>query len=86
MLPAVPLVIIVAVSTAAQAATLLARGHCGGCGCFRCRVVLESALGFSPEDNLAYRDYVVLHQNGERFLEARFLWRTRLLRGRPRMN
>jgi hypothetical protein len=28
--------------------------------------------GFSPEDNLAYRDYVVLHQDGERFLEARY--------------
>jgi hypothetical protein len=28
--------------------------------------------GFSPEDNLAYRDYVVLHQEGERFLEARY--------------
>jgi hypothetical protein len=28
--------------------------------------------GFSPEDNLAYRDYVILHQNGERFLEARY--------------
>jgi hypothetical protein len=28
--------------------------------------------GFSPEDNLAYRDYVVLHEDGERFLEARY--------------
>ena len=28
--------------------------------------------GFSPEDNLAYRDYIVLHQDGERFLEARY--------------
>jgi hypothetical protein len=27
--------------------------------------------GFSPEDNLAYRDYIVLHENAERFLEAR---------------
>ena len=27
--------------------------------------------GFSPEDNLAYRDFIVLHQDGERFLEAR---------------
>lgn len=27
--------------------------------------------GFSPEDNLAYRDYIVLHQDAERFLEAR---------------
>lgn len=28
--------------------------------------------GFSPEDNLAYRDYLILHENGERFLEARY--------------
>jgi hypothetical protein len=28
--------------------------------------------GFSPEDNLAYRDYVLLHQNAEQFLEARY--------------
>jgi hypothetical protein len=28
--------------------------------------------GFSPEDNLAYRDYVLLHENAERFLEARY--------------
>jgi hypothetical protein len=28
--------------------------------------------GFSPEDNLAYRDYLILHQDGERFLEARY--------------
>jgi hypothetical protein len=28
--------------------------------------------GFSPEDNLAYRDYIVLHEDSERFLEARY--------------
>jgi hypothetical protein len=28
--------------------------------------------GFSPEDNLAYTDYVHLHQDAERFLEARY--------------
>jgi hypothetical protein len=28
--------------------------------------------GFSPEDNLAYRDYIILHEDGERFLEARY--------------
>lgn len=27
--------------------------------------------GFSIEDNLAYRDYIVLHQHAEQFLEAR---------------
>jgi len=28
--------------------------------------------GFSPEDNLAYADYVHLHEDAERFLEARY--------------
>jgi hypothetical protein len=28
--------------------------------------------GFSPEDNLAYRDYIRLHQRAESFLEARY--------------
>jgi len=28
--------------------------------------------GFSPEDNLAYRDYIHLHEDGETFLEARY--------------
>jgi hypothetical protein len=28
--------------------------------------------GFSPEDNLAYRDYIGLHQNAEAFLQRRY--------------
>jgi hypothetical protein len=28
--------------------------------------------GFAPEDNLAYRDYIQLHQHAEEFLEARY--------------
>lgn len=72
MLPAVPLVIIVAVSTlrrrlrywpAAIAVVVLA---------FVTAWFWNPPYGFSPEDNLAYRDYVVLHQEGERFLEARY--------------
>ena len=72
MLPAVPLVIIVAVSTlrrrlrdwsAAVAVVALA---------FVAAWFWNPPYGFSPEDNLAYRDYVVLHQDGERFLEARY--------------
>jgi hypothetical protein len=70
MLPAVPLVIIVGVSTlrrrmrhwpAAVAVVAIA---------FVAAWFWNPPYGFSPEDNLAYRDYVVLHQDGERFLEA----------------
>ncbi len=72
MLPAVPLVIIVSVSTlwrrlsfwrAAVACVALA---------FVAAWFWNPPYGFSPEDNLAYRDYIVLHEDGERFLEARY--------------
>jgi Dolichyl-phosphate-mannose-protein mannosyltransferase len=72
MLPAVPLVIILSVSTlwrrlrfwrVAVACVALA---------FITAWFWNPPYGFSPEDNLAYRDYVVLHEDGERFLEARY--------------
>jgi hypothetical protein len=72
MLPAVPLIIILSVSTlwrrlrfwrAAVAIVGLA---------FIAAWFWNPHYGFSPEDNLAYRDYVVLHEDGERFLEARY--------------
>jgi hypothetical protein len=72
MLPAVPLVIVVGVSTlrrrlrywqAAIAVVIIA---------FVAAWFWNPPYGFSPEDNLAYRDYVGLHQDGERFLEARY--------------
>jgi hypothetical protein len=72
MLPAVPLVIILCVSTlwrrlsywrvaVAVVAVALVAGW-----------FWNPFYGFAPEDNLAYRDYVVLHEDGERFLEARY--------------
>ncbi len=72
MLPAVPLVIILAVSTlrrrlrywpAAVAVVVIA---------FVAAWFWNPPYGFSPEDNLAYRDYILLHQDAERFLEARY--------------
>jgi Dolichyl-phosphate-mannose-protein mannosyltransferase len=72
MLPAIPLVIILSISTlwrrlnywrAAVAFVALA---------FAAGWFWNPHYGFSPEDNLAYRDYIVLHQDGERFLEARY--------------
>jgi hypothetical protein len=70
MLPAVPLIIIACVSTlwrrvrhwqAAVAAVAMA---------FIVGWVWNPPYGFSPEDNLAYRDYIVLHQDAERMIEA----------------
>jgi dolichyl-phosphate-mannose-protein mannosyltransferase len=72
MLPAVPLVIIVGVST------LRRRLHFWTAAVAVVAIAFVGAwfwnppYGFSPEDNLAYRDYIVLHQDGERFLEARY--------------
>ncbi len=71
MLPAVPLVIIVSVST------LWRRLHFwhAAIACIALAFVAawfwNPPYGFSPEDNLAYRDYIVLHEDGEQFLEAR---------------
>jgi hypothetical protein len=72
MLPAIPLVILVCVSTlwrrvsfwrAALAFVVLA---------FFAGWFWNPPYGFAPEDNLGYRDYVVLHEDAERFLEARY--------------
>jgi hypothetical protein len=71
-LPAVPLVIIVGISTLRRrvhywpaAVAVVALG-------FVAAWFWNPPYGFAPEDNLAYRDYIVLHQDGERFLEARY--------------
>ena len=72
MLPAVPLGIILAVSTLRRrlrnwpvAIAVIALAFVAGW-------FWNPPYGFSPEDNLAYRDYVILHQDAERFLEARY--------------
>lgn len=72
MLPIIPLVILVCVSTiwrrlrawhAVIAVIALA---------FVSALFINPPYGFSPEDNLAYRDYIRLHQRAERFLEQRY--------------
>lgn len=72
MLPVVPLVIVICVSTlrrrvlywrAVVAVVTLA---------FVAALVVNPPYGFSIEDNLAYRDYIQLHQVAETFVEARY--------------
>jgi hypothetical protein len=72
LLPVVPLVIIVCVSTLWRRVRLwlpvvavVTLGFIGGW-------FVNPPYGFSPEDNLAYRDYIRLHQRAESFLEARY--------------
>jgi hypothetical protein len=72
MLPAVPLIIIVSVSTLWRR---LAYWH-AVVACIALAFVAgwfwNPPYGFAPEDNLAYRDYIILHEDAERFLEARY--------------
>jgi hypothetical protein len=72
MLPAVPLVIIVAVSTLRRRLRYWRAVVAVIAVVFVAAWFWNPPYGFSPEDNLAYRDYIVLHQNAERFLEARY--------------
>lgn len=72
MLPIVPLVILIWVSTIWRrlkpwpwvlGVVALA---------FVTSIFVNPPYGFSPEDNLAYRDYIGLHRRAEAFLEARY--------------
>lgn len=72
MLPAVPLVIILGVATLRRrlrrwpiAVGIVSLAFVAG-------LFWNPPYGFSPEDNLAYRDFITLHQDGERYLEARY--------------
>jgi hypothetical protein len=72
MLPAVPLVIILSVSTLWRRVRSWQVVVAFVALAFVAGWFWNPPYGFSPEDNLAYRDYVVLHENAEHFLEARY--------------
>jgi 4-amino-4-deoxy-L-arabinose transferase-like glycosyltransferase len=72
MLPVVPLVIIVCVSTIWRRIwiwrSVLAVVIVG----FLAALFINPPYGFAMEDNLAYRDYIVLHQRAEQFVEIHY--------------
>lgn len=72
MLPAVPLVILVAISTLRRRL----RHWSWAVGVIAIAFVSawfwNPPYGYSPEDNLGYRDFILTHQDAERFLEARY--------------
>src|SRR6202451_4161081 len=72
MLPAIPLVIIASVSTLWRRVPYWQAFVVVVVAGFVLAWFVNPPYGFSPEDNLAYRDYVVLHEDGEHFLEARY--------------
>ena len=72
MLPIVPLVILVCVSTVWRRMRYW-KSALGIVGlAFLAALVVNPPYGFSPEDNRAYADYVRLHQDAEAFIEAHY--------------
>jgi hypothetical protein len=72
MLTAVPLVIILAVSTLWRRIRAWRLLIAAVCVAFVAGLFLNPPYGFSPEDNLAYADFVRMHVDAERFLEQRY--------------
>ena len=72
MLPAVPLVILLAVSTLWRRLSFWSAAVAFVGFAFVAAWFFNPPYGFSPEDNLAYRDYVLLHEGGAHFLETRY--------------
>ena len=72
MLPIVPLVILVWISTLWRRVEMWKVVVMIVGATFAVNLFVNPPYGFSIEDNLAYRDYILLHQNAEGFLEARY--------------
>jgi hypothetical protein len=72
LLPAVPLVILVCVSTLWRRVRLWRTVAAIVALMFVVGWFINPPYGFAPEDNLAYRDYIRLHQHAEEFLETRY--------------
>jgi 4-amino-4-deoxy-L-arabinose transferase-like glycosyltransferase len=72
MLPVVPLVILLFVSTLRRRVRLWRSVVAIVALAFVVALFVNPPYGFSIEDNLAYRDYILLHQHAEDFVEARY--------------
>jgi 4-amino-4-deoxy-L-arabinose transferase-like glycosyltransferase len=72
MLPVIPLAIIIFVSTLRRRVRLWRSVVAIVALAFVASLFVNPPYGFSIEDNLAYRDYIVLHRQAEDFVEARY--------------
>jgi 4-amino-4-deoxy-L-arabinose transferase-like glycosyltransferase len=72
MLPVVPLVVLVCVSTIWRRLRLWKLIIAIVAVAFVAALFINPPYGFSPEDNLAYRDYIRLHQQAETLLEQKY--------------
>jgi len=72
MLPVVPLVILVAVATVWRRLPRWQLWIAFVAAAFIAALLLNPPDGFSPEDNLAYRDYVIMHEGAAAYLEDHY--------------
>jgi 4-amino-4-deoxy-L-arabinose transferase-like glycosyltransferase len=72
MLPVVPLLILVWVSTLWRRVPAWPLAVALVCGAFAYRCVVNPSYNFPWEENLAYRDFVVLHRDAARFLAENY--------------
>jgi hypothetical protein len=72
MLPAVPLVILMMTSTLWRRVRLWRLAVAAVAVAFTAGLFVNPPYGFSLEDNLAYRDYVMMHAEASRFLAMRY--------------
>jgi Dolichyl-phosphate-mannose-protein mannosyltransferase len=72
LLPIVPLVILICVSTVWRRLRMpnLVLGIVAAA--FIAALFVNPPYGFAPEDNLAYRDFVLSHERAERWLQAKY--------------
>ncbi len=72
LLPVTPLVVLLCVSTLRRRFRHWLRVVSLVCAGFVAALLLHPLYPFAPEDNLAYRDYVLLHRRAADFLTARY--------------
>lgn len=72
MLPVVPLVILVWVSTLWRRVPAWPLAVALVCGAFAYRCVVNPSYSYPWEENLAYRDFVLLHRDAARFLAGNY--------------
>jgi hypothetical protein len=72
MLPVVPLAIILCISCLQRRVRLWPLITAFSAVIFILALFVNPPYGFAVEDNLAYRDFIVLHQRAARFLEMRY--------------
>jgi len=72
LLPVLPLGIVICVSTLWRRVRYWGPVVAVVVLAFAAALFVDPPYGFPFEDNLAYHDYAILHQNAERFLEARY--------------